>query len=371
MSYALTTLWHERQRYLPAVLAVAFSAMLSTLQVGLLMGTFSIVSIPIDYSSAHIWVGYPKTASVDIGRPIPESWRARLDLPEVERTESYLQGFHYWHKPGGGAELCLVIGSRLDENALGAVRQLTPELRSRLSEPGAVVVDAADLGRLGLRKGVGETAEIGHDRVRIAGLVQGLKGLQGPYVFCSLDTARRLLHLPQDQTIYLLARCQNSADAPAVVDRLRRRGNLSAYTSTEFSLKSRWHWLRETGAGLGLACAAGLGLLVGAIVTSQTLYGATVASLREYAVLRAMGIPRWRMTLLVMLQSFWIGVCGVLLSIPFTLSLGQTTCTIGANCLLPAWLLAGVGGVTLLMAVISGVTALRSLRLVEPAVLLR
>ncbi len=371
MSYSLTTLWHERQRYLPAVLAVAFSAMLSTLQCGLLMGTFSIVSIPIDHAAAHVWVAYPKTVSVDIGRPIPESWRSRLDLPEIERTESYVQGFHYWHKPGGGAELCLIVGSRLDPQALGAVRQLTPELRARLSEPGAVVVDVADLDRLGLKKGVGETGEIGPDRVRVVGLVQGLKGLQGPYLFCSLDTARRLLHLPQDQTIYLLGRCKDPADAPSVVERLRRYQNLSAYTSTEFSLQSRWHWLRETGAGLGLACAAGLGLLVGAIVTSQTLYGATAASVREYAVLRAMGIPRWRMTGLVLLQSFWIGLGGVLFSLPFTLSLGRSTSGIGANCLLPTWLLAGVGGLTLVMALASGVTALRSLRLAEPAVLLR
>src|SRR5262245_14387941 len=159
MSYSLSTLWHERQRYLPAVLAVAFSAMLSTLQVGLLMGTFSIVSIPINHSSADVWVAYPGTASVDIGRPIPESWVSRLPSPEIARVESYIQGFHYWHKPGGGAELCLVVGSRLDEAALGAVRQLTPDLRARLSEPGAVVVDADDLNRLGLSKGRGETAE--------------------------------------------------------------------------------------------------------------------------------------------------------------------------------------------------------------------
>src|SRR5205814_8094454 len=62
-------------------------------------------------------------------------------------------------------------------------------------------------------------------------------------------------------------------------------------------------------------------LLVGAVVTSQTLYAATAASMKEYAVLRAMGIPRWRMALTVLAQSFWVGVAGVALAIPTVFAL--------------------------------------------------
>src|SRR5262249_56083826 len=120
------------------------------------------------------------------------------------------------------------------------------------------------------------------------------------------------LKVPQDQTTYLLAKCKHKEDAPKVVERLRRHPNkLSAFTSEEFSFRSRMHWLTKTKAGIALGCAAALGLLVGAVVTSQTLYAAVAASLREYAVLRALGIPRWRMGLMVLAQSFWDGVIGV------------------------------------------------------------
>src|SRR5437667_265212 len=64
MSYSLATLWYERQRYLPGVLAVGFSALLIALQSGLLLGLFSITSIPIDRSLADVWVGQPKVESV-------------------------------------------------------------------------------------------------------------------------------------------------------------------------------------------------------------------------------------------------------------------------------------------------------------------
>ena len=73
MSYSLATLWYERHRYVPGILAVGFSALLIALQCGLLLGLFSITSIPVDHTRAHIWIGAPEVLSVDLGRPMPES----------------------------------------------------------------------------------------------------------------------------------------------------------------------------------------------------------------------------------------------------------------------------------------------------------
>jgi putative ABC transport system permease protein len=371
MAYALATLWHERNRFLPGILAVAFSALLIALQGGLLLGLFSVTSLPIDHSSADVWVGNPEVLSVDLGRTIPLDWLTRLERqPEVAQAEPFLQAFAYWAKPGGGTELCCILGTRLGDQALGALRELTPELRARLSEPGSAVVDEAELGRLGI-KGVGDTAEVSGRRVRVVGLVRGFRSLAGPYVFCSLGTAHTFLRMPSGQATYLLARCQPGTDVSAVVNRLRGYRNMSAFTSGEFSLRSRLHWLTKTKAGIALGCAALLGLLVGAVVTSQTLYAATAASLRELAVLRALGIPRWRMALCVLGQSSWVGLGGVALALPAVLLFSQAAESLGAKVQLPLWLLASAAVVTLLMALLSGLSALRCLRLAEPATLLR
>lgn len=371
MSYSLSTLWHDRQRYLPGILAVAFSALLIALQCGLLLGLFSITSIPVDRTNADIWVGAPEVLSVDLGRPIREATIALLqNQPEIERVEIYLQGFSYWSKPDGGTELCMVIGCRLDDNALGKVRELTPELFTKLSEPGAVVIDESDMERLGIRK-VNDVAEVAGNRVRVVGLTKGLKSLAGPYVFCSVNSARPLLRVFPDQITYVLGKCHKKEDAAKVVERLRENPNISAFTSWEFSFRSRMHWLTKTKAGIALGYAAALGLLVGAVVTSQTLYAATAASLREFAVLRAMGIPRWRMQMLVMSQSLWVGMLGVGLALPAVHGLAELADYLGVKVELPLWLLGGAAGVTLSMALFSGLFALRSLRKVEPAALLR
>src|SRR6516225_2424753 len=129
MSYALAILWYEKQRFLPAILAVAFSALLVAVQCGLLLGMIAFASIPIDHSHADIWVGGPDLVSVDRGPPIPASNLARLMAqPEVELCEICMQSFAYWTRLDGSTELCMVIGSRLADGALGAVRELTPDL---------------------------------------------------------------------------------------------------------------------------------------------------------------------------------------------------------------------------------------------------
>ena len=108
------------------------------------------------------------------------------------------------------------------------------------------------------------------------------------------------------------------------------------------------------------------------MVTSQTLYAATAASLREYAVLRALGIPRWRMGMTVLAQSFWVGIIGVGAGLAGGLRAWPRARTVWAcACMLPPDCWPAAGGVTLVMAMLPGLAALRSLRLVEPATLLR
>src|SRR5262249_2069048 len=370
-SYTLTTLWHDRQRFLPGVLAVTFSAVLINLQTGLLLGLFSTTSIPIDHSEADIWMSAPGVLSVDLGRPISQANLSRMaSHAAVEAPEALLLDYSYWLKPDGSKELCIVIGTQLLGQPLGAVRELTSEMRSRLTEPGAIVVDEAELGRLGI-KAVGDRAKIGDQRVRVVGFVHGLKSLTGLYVFCSLETARLLLPGSFDQATYLLARCPKTESASKVVDSLRNHSDMSAFTKEEFSLRTRIHWLTQTNAGVSTAFTAVLGFLVGAVVTSQSLYAAVAASMREFAVLRALGIPRSRIIAMVLAFAFWVGIVGIVLALPTTFGLSHVAEVMGTRMLLPHWLLGSVMLVTMLMAILSGLAALRSLRLTEPASLLR
>jgi putative ABC transport system permease protein len=310
--------------------------------------------------------------SVDLGRPIPERWMYRVAAqPGVIRVEAYIIGLIVVDRPDGRSELCTIIGSDLGDDPLGAVHELTPDLRGRLTEPGSVVADKAELGRLGFRN-VGDTVEVMGKRARLVGTVQGLRSLAAPYLFCSLQTARTFFRgVQEDQTIFILAGCRRPDEAEGVVHCLREECGLSAFTRTEFSTRTRVHWVTATKAGLATFWSAVLGLLLGLAITSQTLYAAAAASRREYAVLDALGIPTRRMAVAMLAQSFWLGAAGLTLALPSALGLAYLLNQLGVKVLLPAWLVAPASALTLVAVLLSGLFALRSLRLIEPAQLLR
>ena len=147
--------------------------------------------------------------------------------------------------------------------------------------------------------------------------------------------------------------------------------DMGAYTAADFSFGSRWYWLRQTKAGIAIGYAALLGLLVGVVITYQTLYSATAASAKEFAILLALGIPRSRIAGMVLAQSFWVGLLGIALSFPVCHLLRQGALQLGADVDLRWEVLGGAAVVTLLMAVLAGTLALRSVRHIEPMTLLR
>jgi len=85
----------------------------------------------------------------------------------------------------------------------------------------------------------------------------------------------------------------------------------------------------------------------------------------------ALGIPRWRLSLLVLAQSFWVGVIGVALAYPACLGLRMVALQVGADVDLRWEVLLGTSVVTLGMALVAGLFALRSVRQIEPMSLLR
>lgn len=375
MSIALQTLWHERSRYLGGVLSVTFAAVLIALQCGLLLGLFKITSIPIDNTTADLWIGSTAVESVDLGKPIPSSYITRIaGLPGVGMPEQYIANFATFTKPTGGTELCFLLGSLLDEGAAGAATMLTPEQRAALTLPDAIIIDESKVESFKLNTPGGKP-KINGKEVVVVGTVKGLKSLAAPWVFCSLYTARHLMGfmLPHDHVSYLLARCDSPARAKQVADELRHQygGDMMAYTAEEFSTGSRLYWLYRTKAGIAIGFAAFLGLLVGAVITAQTLYSATRANAKEFAILLALGIPRWRISLMVLMQSFWVGITGLVMAIPVCLGLWYLARQFNTDIDFRWEVLVGTTVVTLGMAVISGLFALRSVRQIEPMDLLR
>lgn len=376
VALARKTLIYEWRRFLPAIVAIGFAGLLQLLQAALVLGIFGSASVYITGSSADLWVGYPGTQSVNLGRAIDPDVAMRLRMdPAVTRVEPFLWVDADWRGPHGtGGQSVFVSGIDPRADGLMFSRALTPALRARLSAPDAVIIDRADIDKLGVT--VGDTAAINNHRVRVVGVASGLRALGGVNIVSSLDTARELDTDPNDagRPTYLVASVADPARVDAVVQRLHDRRGFAPYevwTAESFARRSVLYWMLDTGAGAGVVFLAGIVFLVGAVITSQTLMGAVAGSVREYATLNALGVGVGNLRWVVLEQACWVGaigpvgatVLGILVlalarsqDVPVVINLPVTFA-----CVLLAMALAAV----------SGLVAMRSLRRADPATLLR
>lgn len=376
VALARQTLLHEWRRFLPAMIAVGFAGLLQLLQAALVLGIFGSASVYIKGSSADLWVGYPGTQSVNLGRPIDAGVEMHLRMePQVRQVEPFLWVDGDWRgaRDTGGVS---VYVSGIDTGPQGLMfdRVLPAALRARLQEVDTVVVDRADLGSLGVA--VGDTALINGHRVRVIGVTSGLRALGGGNVVASLSTARQI-DLPSgrgERMTYLLAKLNDPQQADAVAARLRgvtAFGQYDVWTAEDFAHRSQMYWMFDTGAGAGVLFLAGIVFLVGAVITSQTLVAAVIGSIREYATLNALGVGIGALRKVVMEQAFWVGALGLLGS----LVVAGLMFVLAAAYNVPVALspVAAIACLVLSMALVlvSGLAAIRTLRHADPASLLR
>jgi len=376
IALARKTLVHEWRRFLPAVFALGFSGVLLTVQAALVLGIFDSAALYVTASSARLWAGYPGTQSVSFGRAVSPDVEMLLRMdPDVTDAEPYLWvdgDWHSAHASGGGVSV-YVSGIRTQADGMVFSELLPRGLRQQLDEPGAVIVDRADLGQLGVE--VGGRGSIGGQAVHVVAALSGLRALGGVNVLASLDTARRIAgpDAPAGATYYL-ARLRPGADPAAVRDRLRPDrafGPFQVWTAEEFAHRSQSYWLFGTGAGVAVLFMAVIVCIVGAVVTSQSLMGVVASSSREYAVLHALGASMAALGKVVVEQACWVGGLGLLMAGVVSAALLALAGSQDVPVAMDLRVSLLCGALVAVLALVSGLLAMRGLLRADPAELLR
>ncbi|MDB5457980.1 MAG: transporter permease [Caulobacter sp.] len=373
-SIALKTLLFDWRRFAPAAVAVGFSGLLVLLQAGLILGVFSLASVYVTQSSADLWVAFPGVQSIDLGRPIGGAAELLLRAdPRVAQVEPFYWGSGEWRTRRHGMVNVYIVGVDPSPGAMALAGALPAELRLTLAEPDAVLVDRADLTKL--ETSVGGLAEINGRRVRIAGVTDGLRALGGVNVIASPATARRLdpAIAGGDGAAYFIARLTDPAEARAAVADLRaigRQRGFEAMTSQAFADRSVRYWLAESGAGVAFVFGSAVAILVAVIVTSQTLAAAVAASLKDYAALRALGFTVGALRAIVLAQTAWIAAAGLGLAGALTAILVALARLKATPLSLTPAMAAAAAGLVVLVALGSGLWALRRVARADPAALL-
>ncbi|QYC09002.1 ABC transporter permease [Brevundimonas nasdae] len=390
MSLALSTLLFEWRRYMAAVMALALSGLLVLAMTGVFIGIGKGFTATIERSGADIFILQPGAKSIMNGpsgvprRFIPLAY----NHPEVTEVMP-LDG------AGGSFQNIKNVDptkSQADNASQGAPRQkwvqtsiidtrpgsvtiptdYSQELVDALRQPYTVAVDETALNTLGVK--LGDKALYNGQTVTVVGVTRGYPNMMQPGVVMSRDTLRMLGQADTGPRVGpLMIKLRDPARAQVVVDQLNEmgKGQWKAWTKQQLADANAGAMFEEGILVIIIGGCVVLGVIIGVAITWQTLRGAIMANIKEFASLRALGVGMGSLRRIVVELSFWVGVVGVAAAI-FLTWLVSLLATMGAVIIsLPLWLLVVVGAGLIAIAMASGLLSLGILKNSQPADLLR
>jgi len=391
MSLALATLIYEWRRYMAAVVALAFSGLLVLAFVGMFMGIGKGFTAQIDRARADIMVLGPGATALFNGGP---SGLPRRLMPLVIGHPEVVQ---VAPMDGSGGRFQNIIPP---EEALNQVPGKAPtrrrmefvqvtvidaipgyvtvptdysdELVETLRQPYAVAIDETAKGRLGVE--LGDKAIYNGKTITIAAITTGYPNMMQATLVMSRDTLRMLGEADTGPRVApLMVKIADPARAEIVAAQLNQlgEGKFRAWTRTELSAANESAMFKEQFIAIILIFAVIMGAIIGIAITWQTLRGAIMANIKEFASLRALGVSMGSLRLIVMELSFWVGIVGILASGVLTWLVSLLAAAGGLPMAFPITIVSAIAGFLLLIAMLSGFMSMGVLKNSQPADLLR
>ena len=379
MSLALATLIYEWRRYLAAVIALAFCGMMVMAFSGMFAGIIHSEFATWERSRADLIILPANVKSlVNSNASLPARVKPLIYLhPEVVDVEELGgSGAMFVNQPKAGHKqvqrFVQTFSVEPTVNSVTMPGDMGEDVREALMEPGAIAIDASNLAALGVR--LGDRAELNGHTVWIRAVLHGYQSPEQPIVIMSRETAR-LLGMQQEGLRIgpLMVKIRDPKRAEIVRDQLNAmaHGAYLAQTLKQFNQANEQAVMGEQIIGLLMGFATFLAVLIGIGVTSQTLRGAILSNIREFASFRALGISMRSLRLIVMELSFWVGVAGLGAALVLTAAIAELGRAIGLPVVLRLPIVTQSCVMLLVLAVASGAMAMGILKKSQPADLLR
>jgi len=291
VDFARKLLFHDKPRFILTVVGVAFAVTLVLVQIGLFMGILDNASVTIDHMDADIWIMSKNTPNIDFAHTFPETYLQRVrSVPGVERADNLIVWYLLIELPTGTQETALVYALEDFARWRFPWHIVEGDLHD-LKRGRYFFMDESAERRFG-PFAVGEYREILEHRLKILGRTRdAISFTTSPIIFMDYRIAQALDPITlSGRTTYITVKLASGADMATVIAELRRRlPHNDVHTKAEWREISRQYWITNTGIGLNMYVSAFLGGLVGVVIVAQTLYASTMAHLREFGVIKAIG----------------------------------------------------------------------------------
>lgn len=389
---AVKMLLGDRAKYAGLLFGIAFTSFLVAFAVSYLCGFltrgFALVS---ENPSADVWVMDPAIDSTELTINIPDS--------ALSRVRS-VDGVLFAMPLAVGSVDARFPNGRFQSLQLIAVDDATffglPPLRDGISPtvlrtPDAAVVDSggtegklqtpalpADQWPFGPPRLDVPTRElapqdqllVNNHRVIVRGRANALPRYPPqPLMYTTLSNAARILPPEQHLLTFVLAKAAPGVSPEELATRIEARTGLKARSSDQFK-NDTVNWLLNNSEDVGdMTSMVSIAMLVGFSVTGVMLYMFTTDSLRQYAVLKAMGADSRLLLSMIFVQSGLCALLGTGLGLGLCAVIGQIAMVEFDYPFRMMWFTPLAGGLmVMLVSVVAAAISARPVLKLEPGV---
>lgn len=322
VSLARKNLFQDRRRALLAISGVAASLVLVLVLDGVFAGAMHQVTAYMRNSPADVFVSQEDVRTMHMSA-------SALPADTVDAVRSvdgvaWAEALRYTTSivdTGEASQLTYVFGYDVATGRAGPHRLAA----GRAPRVGEALVDDVVADELGVD--IGDTVTVLGARFRVSGLSTNGTNIVNTTTYITTEDFARLRG---DSIAYVLA----GADDGVTPDQLAARlddafGGLTTQTTDEFA-RQEGGLVRDMAADI-MQIMTVIGFVIALAVTGLTLFTATLAKLREYGVVKALGASRARLAATVLAQAAWSIAIGLVIALVVATALGAAVTTLTPN----------------------------------------
>jgi putative ABC transport system permease protein len=371
----------NRAKYYAILFGISFAVMLMSEQSAIFTGLMRNTSSTIrDISGADIWVMDPSVQFIDDITPLSDNavYQVR-GVPGVAWAVRFYDGKARAQFPEGHFKQFIVLGLD-DQTLVGAPRKMLLGSLADLRRPDGVILDESGYRYLypGQPLQIGRVFEMNDRRAEVVGICEASPTFQTfPIVYTTYSRAVHYAAQERRSLSFVLAKTEEGVPLEEVCRRIEEQTGLMAMSPSEFAWRTIEYYLIQTGIPVNFGLTVLLGFVIGAAIAGQTFYLFTIDNLKQFGVLKAMGVDNRQLVGMVLLQGAVVGMLGYMIG----LGLGSAfmelvTLQLRSRGLPPANFMAwpiplGTGLAAALIVFASALISLRRVLALEPAAVFR
>ena len=382
----LATAWlqlkHQKVRLLVALSGVIFSVVIIFMQLGIRDALFDSAVRFHQSLQGDIFLISPRSTALIAMKSFPERRLLQsLAFDEVDYVSPIYLDFAQWKNPNTRNywRNIFVLGINLRYPVLNLSG--IPENIERLKMPNTVLFDQGSRTEFGtiaqdFRRDGRVSTELGNPngnrKVNVVGLFQlGTSfGSDGNLVTSHINFLRIFDNRKKGFIDVGLIKLKPNQDTQRTLEKLRKYlpKDVQVLSKSEFVNFEKKYWQTSTAIGFIFNLGVALGIIVGVVVVYQILYTNVSEHLSEYATLKAMGYRHRYLLSMVLQQAFLIAVLGyipgfLIANIQYEFTKNATLLPVNMSLDRAVFVFI----LTLVMAFVSGATAVKKLQDADPA----